>query len=319
MTTQLSRSVQSYISTSLDPWVNLSIEHYLLQKSPIASTVLFLYVNGPSVVIGSNQNPWVEVDLAHLRQERANLVRRRSGGGTVFHDDGNVNWTVICPKESFTRMKHAEMVARALRNRGIQGARVNERHDIVLEGNPALKVTGSAYKLIRHRALHHGTCLLSSPNLDTISKILRSPAKPFIKSKGSESVRSPVGNVGLDHDAFVSAVQTEFAELYKGPAESEKVGQSWLDLEEVRKGYDELRSPEWMYLRTPKFEVSNAETGLNMQVHHGLVHDGYIGRSKLPEGLIGRRIHEVGMWPDDQHWDESARDVVSFLKRLMTV
>ena len=151
-TKQLERPVQSYISHSRDPYINLSIEHYLLQKSAPESVVLFLYVDRPSVIIGRNQNPWLETNLAllkaaqqsknddesHLETEPlglgiVDLVRRRSGGGTVFHDEGNVNWTVISPSTSFTRDKHAEMIVRALRTCGVQRSRVNERHDIVLD------------------------------------------------------------------------------------------------------------------------------------------------------------------------------------------
>jgi len=85
-----------FISQTTNPYLNLSIEHYLLQKTPADSTVLFLYANSPCVVIGRNQNPWIEVNLGVLRNEKLDvkLVRRRSGGGTVFHDEVNVNYSV---------------------------------------------------------------------------------------------------------------------------------------------------------------------------------------------------------------------------------
>ena len=168
------------------------------------------------------------------------LVRRRSGGGTVFHDEGNVNWGVICDMPEFTRDKHADMIVRALRKLGVDRARVNERHDIVLDqggiptiidetdmhrtaytenpGTPyrPLKVSGSAYKLARNRALHHGTTLLNSSNLDVISNYLNSPAKPYITAKGVESVRSPVGNISISNPSFEKAVLSEFAALHEG-------------------------------------------------------------------------------------------------------
>lgn len=245
---------QIYVSRSLDPFVNLSIEHYILQKSPPNSTILFLYVNSPCVVIGRNQNPWLEVDLNLLKQprvlektrqvdgkssrlpwENVQLVRRRSGGGTVFHDEGNVNYSVICPTAEFTRDKHAEMVTRAIREFNLR-ARVNERHDIVLdqgsvledqdwpdtadmhrtifhpnsENNSPLKVSGSAYKMTRQRSLHHGTCLLTSANLPRISQYLTSPSRPFIKARGVESVRSPIGNVHKKSDTSASMVNRDF-------------------------------------------------------------------------------------------------------------
>lgn len=251
---------QIYFSRLSDPYVNLSIEHFLLQKTPPHSTVLFMYVNSPCVVIGRNQNPWLETDLKLMRDtrvigrlnhrkghENVQLVRRRSGGGTVFHDYGNVNYSVICPTPDFSRDKHAQMVARVLR-RDNPRARVNERHDIVLDQgslqedgqpNPAsmhckklhhedislppLKVSGSAYKLTRQRSLHHGTCLLASSNIDVISNYLRSPARPFLKARGVDSVRSPIGNVydDLRHNSealvftFQVGVAEAFADLYE--------------------------------------------------------------------------------------------------------
>lgn len=277
---RVSEPVQSYISTSRDPYLNLSIEHHLLQKTSPESAVLFLYVNRPSIIIGRNQNPWLEVNLALLKPlaqgqpeteppglGAVDLVRRRSGGGTVFHDEGNVNWTIICPSAKFTRDKHAEMVVRALRSCGVDRARVNERHDIVLDqgqrgtdpdaddthrtpyqangkyGPTPLKVSGSAYKLTRGRALHHGTCLLNSPNLHVIPHHLHSPAKPFITARGVESVSSPVGNILLDNEEFMRAVQHQFATMYNDGSEIsphvvEEIAKSH---EDVRKGYDELK------------------------------------------------------------------------------
>jgi lipoate-protein ligase A len=286
-----------YVSRSTDPFFNLSAEHYMLQKSADDATVLFLYANDPCVVIGRNQNPWLEVNLPLLLQEahvgadcggdgrgrrqgvgsrtrsgdggvsagagdgagQVRLVRRRSGGGTVYHDRGNVNYSVICPARAFKRDTYAGMVAAALRRLGLRSARVNARRDIVVDSSddnnnnndnahhrenhysfPArssplpspsppsppspwspsssssqpppsqpFKVSGSAYKLTRERALHHGTCLLSA-DLRRVHALLHSPARPFLTARGVESVRSPVGNVGVGPDAFRAAVIGEF-------------------------------------------------------------------------------------------------------------
>lgn len=279
-----SNPVQSYVSRSNDPYLNLAIEDHILRKSSLDSAILFLYTNRPCVVIGRNQNPWYEVNLRILNAAAPSrtpklkdseppgigdvqLVRRRSGGGTVFHDLGNLNWSITSPRADFTRDKHAEMVVRALRSLGVDRARVNERHDIVLdqghaaqkvdledthrtpytvkngEGPRPLKVSGSAYKLTRGRALHHATTLLSSPNLHIIPEYLHSPAKPFMEAKGVDSVSSPVGNIGLDSEAFKMRLQEQFAALYTGGKELpvQIVGEEHLDIPEVRKGYEELR------------------------------------------------------------------------------
>ncbi|TGJ79147.1 hypothetical protein E0Z10_g9618 [Xylaria hypoxylon] len=329
-----SNSVQVYISRSTDPYLNLSIEHFLLQKSHPDSVVLLLYTNRPCIVIGRNQNPWVEVNLGLVNQrgilkrlregsecaavgngntvvekrgvdggkasllqeddvaDDVLLVRRRSGGGTVFHDAGNVNYSVINPSASFDRNKHAEMVVRALQGlrKTTHGVRVNERHDIVLDisTNPVashetgtgtnsddvktFKISGSAYKLTRTRSLHHGTCLLSSPHLLFLSQLLRSPAAPYIKARGVESVRSPVRNVGIPNAEFEDAVVAEFLAMYDGAqAQHEGNGSTKVDVEildasnvedipEVRAGVAELRSRDWIYAQTPQFTFSSHPT-----------------------------------------------------------
>ncbi|KAI4250828.1 MAG: hypothetical protein L6R42_008612 [Xanthoria sp. 1 TBL-2021] len=229
-----------YVSRSSDVAVNLTIEHYLFQRSHPASTVLFLYVNKPCIVIGTNQNPWFEVNHALIRRNPASLdtsqqhdgpppkvqdeikvIRRHSGGGTVFHDLGNVNFSVIFPLlDKIVNYKHAEMVVRAIRKTNSR-ARVNHRHDIVLDPGPLLeksdwpdpedarrtayafgsgeleprKISGSAGKASGPRGLHHGTCLLASSNLSNISEYLRSPAAPFLFTKATPSTPSPVANI----------------------------------------------------------------------------------------------------------------------------
>ncbi len=298
--------VQMYLSRSRDPYLNLSVEHYLLQNSPPDSVVLFLYTNRPCVVIGRNQNPWLETNLGLLRRtpgkaeeedvdgldpdgegEReegialatdgghhravVDLVRRRSGGGAVFHDLGNCNYSVLCPPADFDRDRHAEMVVRALRGLGAATARVNERHDIVMDDGgvdapgpgsgsgsgpeaPAVfKISGSAYKLTRRRSLHHGTCLLTSPNLGAaVGRLLRSPAEPYIRARGVASVRSPIRNVGVPGPRFRQAVVDEFRAMYAGLGgdgdgearlpELVVVGErEAMQVPEIVKGYEELR------------------------------------------------------------------------------
>ncbi|KAL8930132.1 MAG: hypothetical protein Q9208_000749 [Pyrenodesmia sp. 3 TL-2023] len=319
---------QVYISKSQDVALNLSIEDYLFRKSHPESTVLFLYINKPCIVIGRNQNPWLEVDHALLSQgssshllddrddgqrywkDRVKLIRRRSGGGTVFHDLGNLNFSVICPSAVFNRDRYAEVVVRAIR-RDNPRARVNGRHDIVLDPGEVIptsdqpdpkdthrtkfvfgdgplvprKVSGSAYKLVRNRALHHGTCLCDTPNISTISQYLQSPARPFLKARGVESVRSPIANISgqrqfppltaqtlQNHiiEAFVqehnfkmpkmppSLSATLFAEgLYENDeCASGLVDGRLLEIPEIAAGVRELESPEYLYGQTPQFILS---------------------------------------------------------------
>ncbi|KAB5585626.1 lipoyltransferase-like protein [Coniochaeta sp. 2T2.1] len=343
--------LQIYHSTTTNPYLNLSIEHHLLTKSHPDSTLLFLYRNTPAVVIGRNQNPWLETNLSALRsglspskneEEEVALVRRRSGGGAVFHDLGNANWTVICPSAVFDRDRHAEMVVRALTRLGVGGVRVNERHDIVQDILPpppssssssegkTFKVSGSAYKLTRLRSLHHGTCLLDSPNLGRISPLLRSPAEAYIKSRGVESVRSPVRNVGVGYEEFVDCVVEEFEGMYgevKGG--SMGLGEESRGIEAVRKGVEELQSLEWIYGQTPQFTFStlpseadprprpelpghlpeNLEVSFTVRhgqikdirfagLKHGESPDGISQDQAISAALVGRTLHEIRDWKE---------------------
>ena len=280
--------VQAYVSQCLDPCINLALEKYIFQTSRPDSFILLFYVNKPSVIIGRNQNPWLEANLNLIRrgiplqnvsssisadQHPIELVRRMSGGGTVFHDEGNVNWTVICPPASFTRDKHAEMITRALQNLGRCRVQVNERHDIILfedtsfqpgvgansptiqaptyekssEMAKAKKISGSAYKLTRSRALHHGTCLLSSPNLEYISKCLKSPAKPYIQARGVESVSSPIANISVSPEDFIDATSKEFFKLYGGDEKSrilhhiQAFDDEGMPIDEISRNFEELK------------------------------------------------------------------------------
>ncbi|KAF3911942.1 hypothetical protein AA313_de0200508 [Arthrobotrys entomopaga] len=234
-----------YRSKSTNPFFNLSAEDYLLRHSPAESTLLFTYTNSPSVVIGRNQNPWSEINFPLLRSppySHVNFVRRRSGGGTVYHDLGNLCWSVIMPRKAFDRDVNAHMVVRALERLGVSNAAVNARHDIVLkaEDGSEKKVSGSAYKIIKDRAYHHATLLLNS-ELDNIGRLLHSPLREYMTSKGVESVRSPVANIGVDSARLVRAIEVCFLKEYSGDNWKEEVSVVNLEEEETIKGRDYIR------------------------------------------------------------------------------
>ncbi|KAI8934161.1 hypothetical protein NX059_008914 [Plenodomus lindquistii] len=367
--------LQSYVSSSNDPYINLAIEDYIMHKSSPKSTILFLYVNRPCVVIGRNQNPWTEVNLGILDATRGahqpkdavppalgavDLVRRRSGGGTVFHDKGNLNWSVICPRADFTRDQHAEMTVRALRKLGVSRARVNERHDIVLDQGPEkrpsdpkdthrtpytvdddalprpLKVSGSAFKLIRERALHHATTLLCSPNLHIISQYLRSPAKEFIQAKGVQSVSSPVDNIGLKVSAFKPHMQNEFAAMYAAmgpPTITQTLDEDYVRIRDIRKGYEQLRSEDWTWSQTPQFDLqldSKSDVGISMKVHGGIITRLEFENDSIPwrtqedirELLVGQKLQDIRRWePFLRHglrrWDEPVEKMAKRLEEIL--
>ncbi|KAI5820550.1 hypothetical protein BZA77DRAFT_336452 [Pyronema omphalodes] len=249
---------QIYLSTSTNPHVNLSLEHHLFTTLPSSCRTLLLYRNTPSIILGRNQNPWLETSHSSLLRTRVQLLRRRSGGGTVYHDLGNTNYSVTVPTAEFDRDKHALMVSRALRNLHIPAA-VNGRHDIVVlpsfeaeaDDPEAKKCSGSAYKLTRHRSYHHGTMLLNT-DLGAVKQLLKSPAKDIITARGVASVPSPVVNTKVTHEEFSVSVLREWEKLYGSGGFALVSEAEAKSVDEIAKGIRELKSEEWVYGQTPK-------------------------------------------------------------------
>ncbi|SPO28764.1 related to lipoyltransferase [Ustilago trichophora] len=227
----LPTSPQAYVSLSSNPWFNLAFEDHLFRTVDPSIPICFLYRNSPCVVVGRNQNPWKELNASAMRSIDLAMVRRRSGGGTVYHDLGNTNYSFHIPREAFDRRTHAELVSRALNAApvGLQqsrtdlaradtGAYVNGRNDICIrvksgfdrhstvktkaeadeDGFEERKVSGSAYKLVNKRAYHHGTMLLSA-SLGSLGSSLRNDRGELLVTKGVASVPAPVANLT---DAF---------------------------------------------------------------------------------------------------------------------
>lgn len=187
------------------------------------------------------------------------------------------------------------MVVRALGSLGRPNIRVNARHDIVMDvdksspdnapGNDTFKISGSAYKLTRLRSLHHGTCLLSSPNLGSISGMLRSPAEGLIKTRGVDSVRSPVRNVGVDIEAFKDAVVGEFRKMYgEFDILDEIEDEASLEIEKVREGYRELQSRNWLFGQTPRFTFCTHSTAEDPRQRNGIPFQ--VGTVRETSGLV---------------------------------
>ena len=176
-----------YQSSSKDCFINLALEQQLLEAG--ASNALFLYQNNNSVIIGRAQNPWVECDVHFLKTQNIPLARRQSGGGTVFHDVGNLNFTFFCEKASYNKVQNLSLIIQALESIKIK-VQMNARHDLILNDK---KISGSAFRETKTHAFHHGTLLVDS-NLDLLRRSLKAP-EYSIKSKGVASVKSSVINI----------------------------------------------------------------------------------------------------------------------------
>lgn len=272
-----------YVSMSHDPYVHLAWEDFLFRTVAQDVPVCFLYVNAPCVVIGKNQNLWGEVDARAMREARIPVVRRKSGGGSVYHDLGNLNYSFHMPRSAFSRRTHTELVARALRappvsmpsRFGRPPVFLNERYDLTVysSGAPAAeaaherKVSGSAYKIAQERAYHHGTLLLHA---DLARMSMLKQRRHNMKSKAVASVPSPVANL---QDTFPDApctlahvtevIRAEFARMY-GATDVHTLDASCLDTEalirgrlvRVRNSYEDMQTWSWLYGSSPAFSVT---------------------------------------------------------------
>lgn len=196
-----------YISEAVCIYKNLMIEDYLLHNTPKEQYCLLFYRNTDSVVIGRNQSFFTEVNFPALHSnQRVCIARRMSGGGAVFHDLGNVNYSLIMPRDQFDRRQAAQMVCDALLSVN-KNVHVNERNDICMS---EYKISGSAYRIVRERAYHHGTMLLSS-DLGKLRTLLRSPVE-ILERPSVCSVTASVANLTphLEFEEFIDRVIQEF-------------------------------------------------------------------------------------------------------------
>ncbi len=187
--------MRTILLTSTDPHFNLAVEEYFLANG--SEDIRILWRNSRSVIIGKNQNTWAEVNVPYTRENDIAVVRRLSGGGAVFHDLGNVNYTFITAYEEGGGIDFARFTAPildVLQSLGIPAA-LGGRNDIVADG---VKISGNAQAVFRRsdgtaRQLHHGTLLFGADLTTLAAALVVHPEK--IRTKGIASVRSRVGNI----------------------------------------------------------------------------------------------------------------------------
>ena len=203
----------TYESGSLDPFLNLAMEQHLLETVDGGCCLLYLWQNENTVVIGRNQNPWAECRVSLLEEEGGHLARRLSGGGAVFHDVGNLNFTFLMPTEDYDLEKQQWVLLTACRSLGIP-AELSGRNDLTADGR---KFSGNAFYHNGPRSYHHGTLLVDTDG-EKLSRYL-TPAKAKLEAKGVPSVRARVVNLvelcpSLTVDELKGALTAAFEAVY---------------------------------------------------------------------------------------------------------
>ena len=243
-----------------DPALNLALEEHLLRKAQTDEDLLFFYINEPSIVIGRHQNILEEINPEYVEQQGIAVLRRLSGGGAVFHDLGNLNFSFITNynhENVHNYKKFTDPVIRCLDNLGVD-AKLSSRNDILIDG---IKVSGNAQYISQGRMVSHGTLLFNS-DLSHVVDALHVQGDT-IESKGIKSVRSPVANICefLNDPITIEKFQDRLLRTYfEGLAEIPIYRLSEADWMAVRTLADErYRSWEWNYGHSPDFKIQKKQ------------------------------------------------------------
>lgn len=275
-------------SKSHDPARNLAVEEALLAGHR-GGAVMLLWQNENTVVIGRNQNAWRECRAQLLTSEGGQLVRRSSGGGAVYHDLGNLNFSFIVDRADYDVRRQLSVLTRAAASFGLD-AEIAGRNDVLLRPSGE-KFSGSAFRVLEKACLHHGTILIGA-DIDRLSRYL-APSPQKLAAKGVASVRARVTNLqahapGLSVERMKAAMRAAFIAEY-GPAADMDVGE--LDAETLETLKARYESWDWTYGKSPTFDLSlgtrfpwgGAE--LLLSLRHGRVEAARLYTDSMDEGL----------------------------------
>ena len=264
-----------YVSTSGDGWRNLAVDEYFLDTLGPDDMMLYFYVNKNAVIIGQGQNPCAECRLAEMDRDGVQLVRRITGGGAVFHDEGNLNFSFIAGEGRYDLERQFGLILNAVRALGIP-CEFSGRNDLLADGR---KFSGNAFCKRGAIRQHHGTLLISADMTRLQNYLNVDPRK--LKPKGVKSVKSRVCNLNefvpeLRRDDMLEALKRAYAAEYGDYTELQT---SQLDEAAIAPYYEKQKSDAWRLGVTPRFdlEIENRFPwgGLQMllTLRHGEVSD----------------------------------------------
>ncbi|MDC1105701.1 biotin/lipoate A/B protein ligase family protein [Prolixibacteraceae bacterium] len=261
-------------SNTNNPIKNIATEEYLLKNCK--ESFLFLYINSSSVIIGKHQNAFAEVSAKYIKDHNIPLIRRISGGGTVVHDEGNLNFSFITNQdniETLSYKKCIEPIREFLCEKYDAKAILSERNDIQINNR---KVTGSAFHIYKKRIIAHGTLLINS-NLKEISNILKSSSAMF-DSKGVKSKRSRIMNLGEIHNipSNINHFKADMIQYFIGKGYIQDSIEHIIDFNVIDKLCQEKYTTwDWNIGYGPKFtfHIKNKENNEHYMFH---VERGYI-------------------------------------------
>lgn len=291
-----------------DPRINLAIEEYALKHLPDQDDYLLFYINEPSIIIGKNQNTVEEINVGYVEEHGIHVVRRLSGGGAVYHDLGNLNFSFITNDDgqSFHNFrKFTEPVVQALNKLNVQ-AELTGRNDIQVGER---KISGNAQYSTKGRMFSHGTLLFDSEMENVVSALKVNAEK--IQSKGIKSIRSRVANITEFLDQQMTIEEFRLAILHSifdgGEVEEHKLtDQDWENIYELSRS--RYQSWDWNYGKSPKsnyrqskrFDIGTVEVQLDIE-------KGKIKEAKIYGDFFGvRDVAELEALLRDTPYDRSS-------------
>ncbi|GAA0182076.1 lipoate--protein ligase [Clostridium sediminicola] len=268
---------------SNNPYYNLAFEEYILTEFNENEDCFLLWQNAPTIVVGKHQNTIEEINLDYVKSKNINVVRRLSGGGAVYHDLGNLNFTFIVKNQvnyQFDFRKFTKPVIKALKKIGIE-ATFNSRNDLVIDGK---KFSGNAQYMKKNRLLHHGTLMFNS-DIDELVKSL-SVSDDKIISKGIKSVRSRVANISDYLNDKIHVLEFKEILLKYLQEEMEVFHEYELNVDEESKVREIMnkryKTWQWNYGESPKFNIKKVKKFDSGKIETLLdVENGYIGSCKF--------------------------------------
>lgn len=303
------------INESNNPYFNLALEEYALKNLYMDDDIIILWINEPTVVVGRNQNTIEEINSKFIKENNINVVRRMSGGGAVYHDHGNVNYTFITSSEGDSAnnfRKFTQPVIDLLNELGVK-AEFSGRNDITIDGK---KVSGTAQYYYKDRMLHHGAILFHT-NLDILKDVLNVKLDK-IESKGIKSVRSRVANI---YDYLPNKMSPEeFKEtlskfMLSSSSKNKEYTLTHEDIAIINKMKDEKYSTwEWVYGESPDFDLQKSKRytggGLDIRLN---VHNGIIKECKIYGDFFGKKnVSELeSLLAGTNYKEDSVRNVLS--------
>ena len=240
-----------YVSPSPDGWQNLAMDEWFLDHIGPEDVVLYFYINRNAVIIGKNQNPWKECDLAAMDRDGVQLVRRITGGGAVYHDSGNLNFSFIAGEGRYDLEKQLNLILQAVRSFGIP-CEFSGRNDLLADGR---KFSGNAFCTRQGIKQHHGTLLIASDMSRLQNYLQVDPRK--MKAKGVDSVRSRVCNLSdftqdVTVESMLAAIRAAYESIY-GPATD--FAPTPEEVAQVVPYYQKQSSWQWRMGKTPQFDL----------------------------------------------------------------